>query len=279
MTVYMFPGQGSQKVGMGEDLFDQFAEIVKQADEILGYSIKTLCLTDPEQKLNTTQYTQPALYVVNALTYFKRLQDTTQKPQYVLGHSLGEYNALLAAEVFDFATGLTIVQQRGQLMAKATGGAMAAVVGLTEMQVKEILAQQELTEVEIANYNTPTQFVISGLEDQVARAAIIFSQQNGCIYVPLKVSGAFHSKQMKPSQEAFAIFLKQKKFNSPTISVIANVNARPYTATNVEENLIQQIASPVRWTDSIKYLLSLGEENFEEIGPGKVLSGLVRKIR
>lgn len=279
MTVYMFPGQGSQTVGMGENLFDQFPALVKKADEVLGYSIKDLCLHDAEKKLNLTQYTQPALFIVNALTYFHKIQQTQTKPHYVLGHSLGEYNALLAAEVFDFETGLRIVQERGKLMGEVRGGSMAAVVGLNEEKINDIFGKHHLSEVEIANYNTPTQFVLSGLEEQIKQAAPIFSQVEGCLYIPLKVSGAFHSRHMKPLQASFKEFLRDIQFKAPTLPVIANVNAKPYESQHVSDNLIQQIASPVRWTDSINYLLKLGENDFEEIGPGKVLSGLLRKIK
>ena len=152
MTCYMFPGQGSQKVGMGEDLFDKFPNHTNSASEILGYDIKKLCLEDPNEQLNLTQYTQPALYTVNVLS-FLNLED--QKPKVVLGHSLGEYSALCAAEVFDFETGLKLVQKRGALMSQATGGAMAAIVGISIEKINEILQENKLDQIDIANLNEP----------------------------------------------------------------------------------------------------------------------------
>ena len=135
MTTYVFPGQGSQNKGMGGTLFDDFSELTVQADAILGYSIKRLCLEDPQIKLSLTQYTQPALYIVNAFSYLKRLREIGKKPNFVAGHSLGEYSALFAAEVFDFPTGLQLVKKRGELMSRASGGAMAAILGLDEEQI------------------------------------------------------------------------------------------------------------------------------------------------
>ena len=168
MKVFMFPGQGSQKKGMGGDLFDQFPEITRTADEILGYSIKQLCLEDPDKQLGLTQFTQPALYVVNALTFMKRSQDG-ETPDFVVGHSLGEFNALLAAGVYDFETGLRLVKERGRLMSEAKGGGMAAVVGMQEPAVRDMIAAQGADQVDIANLNSPTQIVLSGPTDEIAR--------------------------------------------------------------------------------------------------------------
>jgi len=158
MTVFIFPGQGSQIKGMGGTLFNQFKDFTDQANTILGYSIQTLCLEDPQQQLKQTQYTQPALYIVNALTYFKKIQETGQKPTYVAGHSLGEYNALLAAGVFDFETGLKLVKKRGEFMSQVGEGAMASVSGLTADAIYIILSQYGLTNVVIANSLHCTQY-------------------------------------------------------------------------------------------------------------------------
>src|SRR5436305_5494221 len=167
MTVFLFPGQGSQRIGMGNTLFDEFKAITARADEILGYSIKELCLQDPHQQLGQTQFTQPALYVVNALSYLKKMKEAGQAPAYVSGHSLGEYNALFAAGAFDFETGLQLVKKRGELMSQATGGGMAAVIGFTLEQVDQILKEYGLTSIDIANYNTPTQIVLAGLKADI----------------------------------------------------------------------------------------------------------------
>ena len=159
---YVFPGQGSQAKGMGKDLFAEFPQQVEEASRTLGYSLPTLCLDDPEQKLGLTQYTQPALYAVCALAYQRKLRDSGRKPDFVAGHSLGEYTALFAAGVFDFATGLRLVQRRGELMGQATGGGMAAVVGLPADKIRQALAAAGMGTVEVANLNSYEQVVISG---------------------------------------------------------------------------------------------------------------------
>ena len=279
MPSYLFPGQGSQIKGMGGELFDQYPELTAQADHILGYSVKELCLIDPQQRLNQTQYTQSALYIVTALTYFKKLKDNNKPPYWVAGHSLGEYNALLAAEVFDFATGLQLVKKRGELMSTANNGAMIAVIGLKADVIKAALLEAGLTRVAIANYNSHTQLVLSGLKNDIIQAQLVCEQIGATMVIPLKVSGAFHSPHMYHAQEQFATFLNNFKFSSPKISVIANYTAQPYKATNIHQNLIQQIVNPVLWTETVEYLLTLGELELEEIGPGMVLTGLVRRIK
>ncbi len=279
MSVSLFPGQGSQVKGMGEDLFNRFSELTAKADDILGYSVKTLCLEDSHHQLHQTQYTQPALYTVNALTYFKKLQDTGKKPTFVAGHSLGEYNALLAAGVFDFATGLKLVSKRGELMSHATGGAMTAIVGLKIDQIKAILLQNNLNQVCIANHNSHTQIVISGLKPEIEQATKLFEQAGAMLVVPLKVSGAFHSSHMQHAQQEFANYIKDFQLQAPQIPVIANTTAKPYAADDIKKNLAQQITNSVRWTESIDFLLAQDETEFEEVGPGVVLTGLVRRIK
>lgn len=279
MTTYVFPGQGAQVRGMGKALFAEFPDLVQSANNILNYSIETLCIEDPNEQLNKTNYTQPALYVVNALSYKKKLQDTGKTPDYVSGHSLGEYNALLAAGVFDFTTGLQLVKKRGDLMSQATGGGMAAIVGLKGDEVQAILEENNLNHITIANYNSCKQIVISGLIDAVRAAEPIFLKAGATLFIPLKVSGAFHSPYMSEAQQEFADFLNTFTFTPPTIPVIANINAKPYEANQLYANLAKHIVSPVLWTQSIEYLINQGETVFEEIGPGKVLSGLISRIQ
>jgi malonyl CoA-acyl carrier protein transacylase len=279
MTTFCFPGQGSQIKGMGADLFHLFPELTAKTDALLGYSIQTLCLEDPLQQLDQTQYTQPALYVVNTLSYLKAIQNIEQLPNYVAGHSLGEYNALLAACAFDFETGLALVKKRGELMSMATGGAMTAIIGLKADVIENILHEHNITPVSIANYNSHTQTVISGLKADVERTHVLFEQAGAKMVIPLKVSGAFHSACMQAAQQEFANFLTQFTFSKPKIPVIANVTAKPYPDTDIAAYLAKQITHSVRWTETIEYLLSQGEENFEEIGPGKVLAGLIKRIR
>ncbi|CAM4459523.1 MAG: Polyketide biosynthesis malonyl CoA-acyl carrier protein transacylase PksC [Legionella sp.] len=278
MLAYMFPGQGSQKRGMGQDLFEQFPEYTAQADALLGYSIRALCLEDTQQQLNNTQYTQPALYVVNAFSYLKTLADGQPKPDYVIGHSLGEYNALFAAGVFDFVTGLALVKKRGELMSQMQGGAMAAVVGLCDQELTALLDEQGLSGIRIANYNSYQQMVISGPQADIQRAQPLFAGMDKVSFIPLSVSGAFHSLYMLGAQQAFAEFVHDIEFATPSLPVIANVDAAPYHPAVVKNNLIQQIAQPVLWTKTIDYLQTKPNMQFQEIGPGTVLSGLLRRI-
>lgn len=278
MTTYIFPGQGSQTRGMGKELFAEFPEFVEKADHILGYSIAKLCLEDPNNLLNYTCYTQPALYVVNVLSYLKKLNEVAIKPNYVAGNSVGEYNALFAAGVFDFETGLELVKMRGELMSRVNGGGMTAIVGLKIEEVQSILEKNNLKDITIANYNSHTQVVISGKKELVDAAESFFLNAGATLFIPLKVSGAFHSSCLNSSQQAFEQFLKGFTFLAPKISVIANVTAKPYKLNETHSNLTLQITQPVLWVQSIEYLLARGEIHFEEIGPGRVLTGLINRI-
>lgn len=279
MKTYMFPGQGSQSRGMGGKLFDEFPELTEKADKILGYSIKELCLEDPRAELSKTQFTQPALYVVNALSYYGRLRDTGETPDFVAGHSLGEFNALLAAECFDFETGLKLVKKRGELMSQATGGAMAAIINASRDRIEELLKENGLGEVDIANYNTPQQIVISGTTDDIAACQKVFQYDN-VMFIPLNTSGAFHSRLMVPAQQKFETFLKKRKFAKAKIPVIANFTAKPYPERAVVEYLSKQIRSTVLWSDTIDHLMSVSDEmEFVEIGHGDVLTKMIVKIR
>ena len=279
MTTYMFPGQGSQSRGMGQDLFSAYPEVVAQADEILGYSIETLCVSDPQQQLNLTEFTQPALYTVNALSYLARIRDGAPKPAYVIGHSLGEYNALHAAGVFDFQTGLRLVARRGRMMGQARNGGMAAVIGMDEEKTRATLMDAGSDDVDIANINSPEQTVISGPREIINRLQTAFEAAGARLYVVLNVSAAFHSRYMADSGKDFARYLATFSFQAPSIPVISNLMGRPYHVAETAALLAGQVTGPVRWCESIRYLMSMGESNFEEIGPGMILSGLVRVIR
>jgi len=281
LKTYVFPGQGSQNKGMGGDLFDFYEDWVGSASEILGYSIKELCLEDPHTYLNQTQYTQPALYVVNALSYRKLTDDTGRYPDYLAGHSLGEYNALLASGAINFETGLHIVKKRGELMSKISGGGMAAIVGAGKEVIEGLLNRNNITSIDIANYNTPSQFVISGLIKDIENVSEIFKNE-GVMYIPLNVSAAFHSRYMEKMKNEFEEYLHDFNFLEIKIPVISNVTARPYQQADIKKNIVNQITGSVQWTESIRYLLGLfgadGME-FEEVGPGRVLAGLIKKIR
>ncbi|MVA56839.1 ACP S-malonyltransferase [Agrobacterium vitis] len=283
MKVVIFPGQGSQAQGMGKELFDHFKELTESASDVLGYSIRELCLEDPRGELNNTGFTQPALYVVNALSYYKHLEGKACAPDYLAGHSLGEYNALLAAGCFDFITGLKLVKRRGELMAQVSNGAMAAILNASKEDIERILRENGLTNVDLANYNTPSQIVISGLSAEVAKAEPLFTQ-GPMRYYPLNTSGAFHSRFMRPVKEEFSSFLKTFSFAAPKIPVISNVSARPYDGAGIAEGLAGQIASTVRWSESVQYLLVLAAKRgdsamFEEMGHGNVLSRLVHTVK
>lgn len=277
MTTYVFPGQGAQTLGMGESLFPEFPTLIEKANQILGYSLPELCLKDPRNCLNQTEYTQPALYVVNALAYLKKIAQAPT-PNYVAGHSLGEYNALFAAEVFDFETGLKLVQKRGALMSQAKGGGMAAIIGLTIDTIDTILKEQQFNELSIANDNSYSQTIITGSKAQIEKAQEIFEKAGATMYIPLKVSGAFHSPFMLEAKREFDKFLSCFNFNKPKCMVIANITARPYPENEISYYLSQQITSSVLWTKTIEYLRDQGETNIEEIGPGRVLTGLIKKI-
>jgi len=275
--IYVFPGQGSQVVGMGKELFDGFPEIEKQADRILGYSIRKLCLEDPDKKLNNTEYTQPALFIVNALPYLSKSGEAGAT-DYTAGHSLGEYNALFAAGVFDFEAGVQMVQKRGAIMAKAIGGGMAAIIGMEPDRIKEVLSGSGLDTIDVANYNSPSQTVISGLKQDIVKVKEAFEKAGARLFMPLNVSGAFHSRYMKPAGDEFEKFLGQFTFNVPKIPVVANYTARVYDPEKIKETLAAQITNPVRWVESIRFLKQQPDPVFEEIGPGKVLTGLIRQI-
>ncbi len=279
MAVWVFPGQGSQAKGMGDGLFEEFSELTAQADSILRYSIKTLCLEDPRDQLSQTNYTQPALFVVSALAYHQQMNETGRQPDFVVGHSLGEYNALYAAGVFDFETGLKLVNKRGELMSQASGGGMAAVIGLSADAVIDVLQTNNLEGIDIANYNSGSQIVISGLKQDIDQAQASFEKAGARLFMPLKVSGAFHSRYMQSAHEEFSKYLELFSFNAPKIPVIANTTAKPYTIDTIAENLVNQIDHSVRWNESIQTLLSQGEKNFSEIGPGRVLTGLINRIK
>jgi trans-AT polyketide synthase/acyltransferase/oxidoreductase domain-containing protein len=276
--IYVFPGQGSQSPGMGGELFDQFPELVKQTDEVLGCSIKDLCLNDPDKRLGQTDYTQPALYIVNALTYLSKTENFDLRPDFVAGHSLGEYNALFAAGVFDFITGLKLVQRRGQIMVKVTGGGMAAVIGMQPDKIKQVLKDASFESIDIANLNSPKQTVISGRKEDIDAVKTVFEDAGVRLFIPLKVSGAFHSRYMQEAQNEFADFLKSFEFQPVQIPVIANFTAAPYQDTETVNNMVQQISSPVRWVESIQYLKQQPEPEFEEVGPGNVLTKLIKQI-
>ncbi len=278
-TVFMFPGQGSQSLGMGAELFERYPDLVAEADAILGYSIKKLCLGNPDGMLNRTDHTQPALFIVDVLSFLARIEDEDIRPDFVIGHSLGEYAALYASGAFDFATGLKLVQKRGALMNAATGGGMAAILGMDGDAVAKALAELGADSIDVANFNSPRQTVISGIKADVEKFAPQMKEKGAKKVVILKVSGAFHSRYMKPAADEFETFLAGFSFGSLNVPCIANCSAKPYTDESIASNLVMQIYNSVRWIDTIKGLREQGADTFVEIGPGTVLSGLARQIK
>ena len=285
MNAFVFPGQGSQKRGMGQGLFDesrQYAEVEKDVDRILSYSLRKLCLEDADNRLKETQFTQPCLYVVNALHYYKAV-DQGARPAYLAGHSLGEYNALLAAGVFDFLTGLRLVQKRGELMSRAKNGGMGAVIGLGARLVAKALQENGLASIDVANFNTPSQTVVSGPIEDIKRAGPLLEKAGARLFMPLQVSAAFHSRYMADAAKAFADFLDPIPFAAPKIPVVANATARPYPTDRASESikslLVKQITHSVQWTQSIRFLISQGVTQFSEMGPGNVLTRLSQQIQ
>jgi malonyl CoA-acyl carrier protein transacylase len=249
---------------------------------ILGYSLRELCLEDAENRLKETQFTQPSLYVVNALHYYKELSQG-KRPDYLAGHSSGEYNALLAAGVFDFLTGLRLIKKRGELMSKARNGGMGAVIGLGDSVITKMIKDNGLAAIDVANFNSPLQTVVSGPLEDLKRAGTVFEKGGARMFMPLPVSAAFHSRYMADAAKTFAGFLAPMSFAVPKIPVVSNVTAQPYPTVDASESvkslLVNQIDHSVQWTQSVRFLKTQGVTQFTEIGPGNVLTRMVQQIQ
>lgn len=283
---FVFPGQGSQTVGMGKSLADQHAyikDMLQQADERLGYSLTDIMFHGPEEKLTLTSNAQPAL-LAHSMAVLKRFEEEGIVPDYTAGHSLGEYSALAAAGAITYEDAVWAVHERGKLMEAAVPageGAMAAVLGMdrSELQaaVAEIAANGHI--VAAANFNCPGQIVISGAKEGVEQASILLKEKGAKRAIPLNVSGPFHSPLMEPAAEKLRMVLEKADIQSSRIPVIANVDAQPVTeAEAIKENLVKQLYSPVLWEDSVQVMLDAGVDTFIEIGSGTVLSGLIKKV-
>ncbi|WXA81681.1 ACP S-malonyltransferase [Pendulispora rubella] len=263
---------------MGSALFAKYPDAVATADRVLGYSVTDLCLAEADPRLDRTEYTQPALFVVNALSFMEK-QAEGAEPDIVAGHSLGEYSALFAAGAFDFATGVALVKKRGELMSRSSPGSMAAVMGLTESEVAEVLRAEGASTIDIANINGPKQVVLAGPRDDLARCKEPLLAAKARSFVPLRVSAAFHSRYMAETANEFRAFLRDIRMSPLQFPVISNVDALAHETETIAETLVAQIVSPVRWTETVRRLMSLSDPQFEEVGPGKVLTGLIRQIK
>ncbi len=269
-TAWVFPGQGSQAVGMGADLAETCRAQFDQATDILGWSVLDVCQN--EEKLNSTLYTQPCLYVIEC-ALADLLLAAGHHPQVVAGHSLGEYSALYTAGVFDFASGLRLVKRRSELMSQASSGAMAALMGFDREALEAKLAATE--GVVLANDNNPGQVVISGTP---AAVETVMESVKSKRAVTLNVSGAFHSPLMAEAAEAFAAVLAEVPFQNAKVPVLSNVDPSPQTtAALLKERLTQQMTGPVRWREISLSLPEQGVESVIEVGPGKVLTGLIKR--
>ncbi len=281
---YIFPGQGSQFVGMGKNLYEQSSiakEYFEQANEILGFRITDIMFSGTDEQLKQTNVTQPAIFLHSVIQF-----EITPglKPDMVAGHSLGEFSALVANKVLSFEDGLRLVAKRADAMQKAceiNPSTMAAILGLddarTEEICKEITNEGEI--VVAANFNCPGQLVISGSNEGIRIACERIKAAGAKRALPLPVGGAFHSPLMEPAREELEKAIAATTFNTPTCPVYQNVDAMPYTdAATIKQNLINQLTSPVRWTQTVQKMVEDGATHFTESGPGKVLQGLVNKI-
>lgn len=283
---FLFPGQGSQSVGMGKALAstsEKAATIFKRADERLETNLSQIIFEGPEEELTLTVNTQPAL-LTTSIAILDVFKESEIEADFVAGHSLGEYSALVAAKAISFEDAVYAVRKRGTFMEEAVPaglGAMAAILGMDRELLAEITKEVSASgsPVELANLNCPGQIVISGSKEGVAQASVIAKEKGARRIIPLQVSGPFHSSLMKPAAEKLAEVLNQIVISDAAIPVIANVSATAVTSgEQIKDYLIQQVFSPVLWEDSINYLLSQGVDTFVEIGSGNVLSGLVKKI-
>jgi [acyl-carrier-protein] S-malonyltransferase len=280
---YVFPGQGSQFVGMGKDLYEGSAgakELFEKANEILGFDIKEMMFSGSDSDLKQTKVTQPAIFI-HSVIHAKTMGDSF-KPDMVAGHSLGEFSALVSAGALSFEDGLRLVSKRALAMQKAcesVPSTMAAILGIDDSKVEEICASIKEEVVVAANYNCPGQLVISGSIKGIEIACEMLKAAGAKRALVLPVGGAFHSPLMEPARQELEKAINETTFNKPVCPVYQNVNAMPVTEpAEIKRNLIDQLTAPVRWTQTMENMIADGATHFVEVGPGKVLQGLVKKV-
>ncbi|EFI16414.1 MAG: ACP S-malonyltransferase [Bacteroidota bacterium] len=282
MKAYVFPGQGAQFVGMGQDLYNSSNEAKNyfdKANDILGFGITDIMFAGSDEDLKQTKVTQPAVFLHSVISAL--VMGTDFRPDMVAGHSLGEFSALVASGALSFEDGLRLVSARAFAMQKAceiNPSTMAAVLGLDDNKVEEICSQIDGVVV-AANYNCPGQLVISGKKDDVAKACELMKEAGAKRALPLQVGGGFHSPCMQPAKEELEKAIRATVFSKPVCPVYQNVDGKPYTdVENIKNNLIAQLTSPVRWTQTVRNMAADGATEFVELGPGTVLQGLIKKI-
>jgi [acyl-carrier-protein] S-malonyltransferase len=286
MVAFIFPGQGSQHPGMGKDLAEKFPaarQVFEEADEALGFSLSALCFNGPAEQLQLTENTQPAILTVSIAALRALQAEGFPMPQFVAGHSLGEYSALVAAGGLQLTDAIRTVRARGRYMQEAVpvgAGAMAAILGADLETVNAGCEQASEGEVcSAANINSPGQVVIAGAANAIDRAIVILKERGAKRAMKLNVSAPFHCAMMKPAQDRLAADLSSIQFSDSEVPVVTNVDARAVrNADQLRDSLVRQVSQPVRWLESVEFLISQGVKTFIEIGPGKVLSGLVRQI-
>jgi [acyl-carrier-protein] S-malonyltransferase len=283
---FVFPGQGAQAVGMGKDAYDAHAgarQVFERADEALGYKLTDLIFNGPEEELKITYHTQPAL-LTTSIAYLEAFREAGLSPDYMAGHSLGEYSALVAAGVLSFEDAVRTVRARGEFMEQAVPGgqgAMAAVLGAEREALASLCAaiSSDIGVVELANVNCPGQIVVSGSKEGVQAVVERGKEAGAKRVIPLEVSGPFHSSLMRPAAERLQSVIASLSMNEAAVPVVANVTARPVqNPEEIRRLLVEQVYSPVLWEDSIAWLISSGVDTFIELGSGTVLAGLIKKV-
>ena len=282
MNAIVFPGQGSQKVGMGRALFadsESCRELFAQANDILGYDLGALCFDGPEEQLTNTLHAQPALLTIGVAAW-QNARDNGLTAQMAAGHSLGEYAALVCANVLSFQSAMTLVKRRAELMANAPQGTMAAIIGLADEKLNRVLDSARSAGIVVAaNFNSPGQVVVSGEESAVEAAMAEAKNRGAKMAVRLPVSGAFHSPLMKSAGEEMATLIHDAPFQNADFAVYPNTTARATTDANeLRAALSTQMTSPVRWTETVRHMIEDGATQFHELGSGKVLAGLIKRI-